>query len=66
MSIDWDKIYKEYPFYKVEGYIVHDFEEAYMLARLLAERRGRKIYIMEKLDPMTPIYVVATVSPKSL
>lgn len=51
----------KYPQYKVGPYLVDNYKEAGELARVLSERTGKTIDIMQKLDSMTAWHVLRTV-----
>lgn len=51
-----------YPKYKVNGLSFNKGEDAEMFARSLALDTGKPVYVMEKLDDMTPWHVCCTVT----
>lgn len=56
----------EYPHYSVEGrrFVDKDADLAVHFARSLANRMGRRVYVMKTLDNRTPAYVSFTAEPE--
>ena len=55
-----------YPYYTVEGrrFEDKDADLAVHFARSLANRMGRRVYVMKKLDNWTAAYVSFTAAPE--